>query len=200
MGRYLGPVEKLSRREGVDLGLKGARALAGKGALERRPYPPGEHGRGRVKNSEFATQLRGKQRAKRMYSLREGQFRRAFDHAGGTQLLRTLEMRLDNVVYRLGFASTRAQARQFVVHGHIRVNDKKIDRPSHPVRTDDTIALKAGSGVEPLVREATEQVGRVPDWLLADYDRLWGQMKHEPELDEIEAPVDQQLIIEFYSK
>ena len=90
MGRYLGPVEKLSRREGVDLGLKGARALAGKGAPERRPYPPGEHGRGRVKTSEFATQLRGKQRAKRMYSLREGQFRIAFDHAGGTQLLRTL--------------------------------------------------------------------------------------------------------------
>jgi small subunit ribosomal protein S4 len=200
MGRYLGPVEKLSRREGTDLGLKGARALAGKGALERRPYPPGEHGRGRVKTSEFATQLRGKQRAKRMYSLREGQFRLAFEHGGGTQLLRTLELRLDNVVYRLGFASTRAQARQFVVHGHVRVNGRKVDRPSHPVRADDAITLKPGSHVEPLVREATEQVGRVPDWLLADYDKLWGQVKHEPELDEIDAPIDQQLIIEFYSK
>ena len=149
MGRDTGPVERLSRREGVELELKGARLLAGKGALERRPYPPGQHGRGRQRPSEYATRLREKQRAKRFYGLRERQFRSAYDRAGGgAQLLRSLELRLDNVLYRLGFATTRAQARQFVVHGHIRVNERKVNVPSYQLGPGDVVALRPGSRAE----------------------------------------------------
>jgi small subunit ribosomal protein S4 len=201
MGRDTGPVEKLSRREGVELELKGARLLAGKSALERRPYPPGQHGRGRQRASEYATRLREKQRAKRFYGLRERQFKGAYDRAGGgAQLLQALELRLDNVVYRLGFATTRAQARQFVVHGHLQVNGRKVDLPSYQLRSGDVVGLRAGSRVQPLVREATALVGRVPSWLLADHDALWGRVERLPEREDIGAPVDEKLIIEFYAK
>jgi small subunit ribosomal protein S4 len=201
MGRDTGPVEKLSRREGVELELKGLRLLQGKGAMERRPYPPGQHGRGRQRASEYATHLRAKQRAKRFYGLREKQFRSLFEKAGGgAQMLRMLELRLDNVVYRLGFATTRAQARQFVVHGHVRVNGRRVDLPSARLRPGDVIGLRPGSGVEPLVREATGLVGRVPTWLLADHDELWGRVERTPERDEIAAPADEKLIVEFYAK
>jgi small subunit ribosomal protein S4 len=201
MGRDTGPVEKLSRREGVELELKGLRLLEGKSGLERRPYPPGQHGRGRQRASEYATHLRAKQRTKRFYGLREKQFRSLYERAGGgAQLLRMLELRLDNVVYRLGFATTRAQARQFVVHGHVRVNGRRVDLPSARLRPGDVIGLRPGSGVEALVREATGLVGRVPTWLLADHDELWGRVERAPERDEIAAPADEKLIVEFYAK
>ena len=201
MGRDTGPVERLSRREGVELELKGARLLAGKSALERRPYPPGQHGRGRQRASEYATRLREKQRAKRFYGLRERQFKGAYDRAGGgAQLLQSLERRLDNVLYRLGFATTRAQARQFVVHGHVQVNGRKVDLPSYPLRLGDVVGLRPGSRVQPLSREAAALVGRVPTWLLADHDALWGRVERLPEREDIGAPVDEKLIIEFYAK
>jgi small subunit ribosomal protein S4 len=200
MGRYTGPVEKLSRREGVDLGLKGERLLAGKGAFERRPYPPGQHGRRRQRETEYGVRLREKQKAKRLYGLRESEFDTAYVKAGGSSGLLALEPRLDNVLYRLGFATTRAQARQFVVHGHIRVNGRKVDRPSYRVVAADEITLKPGSRVEPLVRSATDLVGRVPAWLVADHDQLWGRIERLPEREEIDAPVDEKLIIEFYAK
>jgi small subunit ribosomal protein S4 len=201
MGRDTGPVEKLSRREGVELELKGARLLLGKSALERRPYPPGQHGRGRQRASEYSTRLREKQKTKRFYGLRERQFRSTYDRAGGgAQLLRSLELRLDNVVYRVGFATTRAQARQFVVHGHFRVNGRKVDVPSYQLAPGDVVTLKPGSGVKPLIIEATELVGRVPSWLVAEYDELWGRVERAPEREEISAPVDEKLIIEFYAK
>lgn len=201
MGRYRGPVEKLSRREGVQLYLKGERVLVGKSALERHPYPPGEHGRGRQRPSEYRLQLREKQKAKRLYGLRERQFRRLFRRTRGDgELLRSLELRLDNVFFRLGFASTRAQARQFVVHGHVRVNGRKVDVPSFRMRPGDRVSLRAGSPVEPLVREATDFVSVVPRWLLADHDELWGRVEREPAREEIDAPVDEKLIVEFYSR
>ncbi len=201
MGRDLGPVEKRSRREGVELELKGERLLLGKSALERRSYPPGQHGRGRQRLSEYAARLREKQKAKRLYGLRERQFKGAYARAGGgTGLLRSLELRLDNVVYRLGFATTRAQARQFVVHGHLQVNGRKVDQPSYRVRPGDLVALRPGSRVEPLIRQATSLVGRVPAWLLAEHDELWGRVEREPQNEDIAVPVDAKLIVEFYAK
>lgn len=206
MGRDRGPKEKLSRREGVQLYLKGERVAAGKSALERRPYPPGDHGRGRTRQSEYRLQLREKQKAKRYYGMREGQFRRYFDRAtrergvAGENLLRRLELRLDNIVYRLGFAGTRAQARQFVVHRHVLVNGQRVDRPSYEVRPDDIVSIKDGAPIEPVVRSASEMVGAVPAWLLADHENLTGRVLREPERTEVEAPVNEQLIIELYSK
>jgi small subunit ribosomal protein S4 len=206
MGRYTGPVEKLSRREGVQLYLKGERVAAGKSAIERRPYPPGEHGRGRQRPSEYLRQLREKQKAKRYFGIRERQFRRYFDRARrergvvGDNLIRHLERRLDNVVYRLGLASTRAQARQFVGHGHIRVNGQKVDVPGYQVNPGDVITLKEGTPVEPAAREATNLTGGMPGWLLADHDNLTGRVMRLPEASESDAPVNPQLIVELYSK
>jgi small subunit ribosomal protein S4 len=201
MGRDTGPVEKRSRREGVELELKGLRLLEGKSGMERRPYPPGQHGRGRQRASEYATHLRAKQRAKRFYGLREKQFRSLFERAGGgVQLLRMLELRLDNVVYRLGFATTRPQARQFVTHGHVLVNGRRVDLPSARLRPGDVVGIHPGGGVESLAREATGLVGRVPTWLLADHDELWGRVERAPEREEIAAPADEKLIVEFYAK
>jgi len=201
MGRDTGPVERLSRREGVELELKGARLLAGKSALERRAYPPGQHGRGRQRASEYATRLREKQRTKRFYGLRERQFKGTYDRVGGgSQLLTALELRLDNVMYRLGFATTRAQARQFVVHGHVHVNGRKVDVPSIRLGPGDVVSVTPGSGVKPLIVEATGLVGRVPAWLLAEHDELWGRVERAPERDEIAVPADEKLIVEFYAK
>jgi small subunit ribosomal protein S4 len=181
MGRYRGPVEKLSRREGVQLFLKGARVLAGKSALERHPYPPGEHGRGRPRASEYRLQLREKQKAKRFYGMRERQFRRVARSARGEgELLGRLESRLDNVLFRLGFAATRAQARQFVGHGHVNVNDRRVDIPSFRLRPGDVVSFRPGSPIEPLVREATELVALVPRWLLADHELLWAGSSTTP--------------------
>lgn len=205
MGRYTGPKEKLSRREGVDLGLKGERALSGKSAMERRPYPPGQHGRGRRRASEYSLQLRAKQQAKITYGLRERQFANLFRKASreegmaGENLLRHLERRLDNVVFRLGLATTRAQSRQFVVHRHVEVNGKRVDRPSFEVSPGDQVAIKTSAAIEPLVRRATELAGPTPDWLLADHDNLRGSVNRLPDRADVTIPVEERLIVEYYS-
>jgi small subunit ribosomal protein S4 len=210
MPRDRGPVGKLERREGVDLGLKGERAAAGKGALERRPYPPGEHGRTRGRRprrlSNYAEQLREKQRAKRYYGLRERQFRRVFDRAQrrtgvvGDELLKLLERRLDNVVTRLGFASTRRQARQFISHGHVRVNNRRVDVPGFEVSPGDVVTITADGPVADLARRATDLISGVPPWLLADHDALTGRVVREPQRNEIPVPVEPQRIVELYSR
>jgi small subunit ribosomal protein S4 len=206
MGRHTGPKEKLSRREGVDLGLKGERALNGKSAVARRPYPPGQHGRGRRRDSEYSLRLRAKQRAKRIYGLRERQFARLFARASrepgraGDNLLRHLELRLDNVVFRLGLAATRAQARQFVVHHHVEVNGRRVDRPSYQLSVGDEVSIRAGSAVAPMVTRASELAGPTPGWLLADPDNLRGQVLRPPGCDEMTEPLDERLIVEHYSR
>ena len=200
MARYTGPEVKLSRREGVALTDKAQKYL------DRRPYPPGEHGRGRIRQSEYLLQLREKQKTRRFYGVLEKQFRRYYEKASrqpgitGENLLRMLEQRLDNVVYRLGFAATRRQARQLVNHGHFRVNGKKVDIPSYQVRPDDVITVKPGSSAEPIIRSATELVASVAPWLQADYDALNGKVLKVPERTEIDTPVSEQLIVEYYSK
>ncbi len=208
MGRYTGPSERLSRRAGVDLELKGRRRTARKGGLERRPYAPGEHGRrARRRVSTYSIQLQAKQAAKRFYGVRERQFRRyvreaqrSIDALTGDRLLQLLELRLDNVVVRLGFAATRAQARQFVVHGHVELNGRRCDIPSCRLRTGDVVAIKAGSSVRHAAREASELTAVLPGWLLVDQEALVGRVVRDPHRDEIQAPVDEQLIVEFYSR
>ena len=208
MGRYTGPVERLSRREGVELYLKGLRAINGKSALVRRgPLPPGQHGNRRPsKPSVFSTQLRAKQLAKRYYGVRERQFRRYVDAAErrggrtGEELLIALERRLDNVVYRLGFASTRAQARQFVGHGHILVDGRRVDIASYAVVPGQVVAVKPNAPIEPLVREATELTSGIGAWLQVDFDALSGKVLRLPERREIPSPIEEQLIVEFYSR
>ena len=200
MARYTGPQVKLSRREGVALTDKCQKYL------DRRPYPPGEHGRGRIRQSEYLLQLREKQKTRRFYGVLEKQFRRYYEKASrqpgitGENLLRMLEQRLDNVVYRLGFAATRRQARQLVGHGHFRVNGRKVNIPSYQVRPDDVITVKPGSNAEPIIRSATELVASVAPWLQADYDALNGKVLKVPERTEIDTPVSEQLIVEYYSK
>ncbi len=206
MARDLGPKCRLCRREGLKLFLKGERCLTEKCAVERRSYPPGEHGRGRIKQSEYLLQLREKQKARRYYGLLEKQFRTTYEKASrrqgapGENLLRMLETRLDNVVYRLGFAGSRAQARQLVRHGHFRVNGRRVNIPSYGVKQDDQISLKPGSPVEQLVRDATDLTASVAPWLQADHDGLTGQVLRYPERDEIDVPVQESLIVELYSK
>ena len=206
MARDLGPKCRLCRREGLKLFLKGERCLTEKCAVERRSYPPGEHGRGRIKQSEYLLQLREKQKARRYYGLLEKQFRRTYERASrgqgapGENLLRMLETRLDNVVYRLGFAGSRAQSRQLVRHGHFQVNGRRVNIPSYGVKANDVIALRPGSPVEQLVREATDLTASVAPWLQADHDGLTGQVLRFPERDEIDVPVQESLIVELYSK
>src|SRR6476469_6981398 len=163
MARTTGPKCKQCRREGMKLFLKGERCLTEKCGIERRSYPPGQHGRGRTKQSEYLTQLREKQKAKRYYGVLEKQFRNYYEKAAsrrtgitGENLLRFLELRLDNVVYRLGFAASRAQARQFVRHGHFLVNGRRVNIPSFQLRPDDVLSLHEGSGARPQIEEATE--------------------------------------------
>jgi small subunit ribosomal protein S4 len=209
VGRYTGPVEKLSRREGVELYLKGERALNGKSALERRgPQPPGQHGAARRRRpSIYAEQLRAKQRAKRYYGVREKQFRNYVREAAknrervtGEELLRLLERRLDNVVYRLGFASTRAQARQFVNHGHVTVDGRRVDIASYAVKPGQEIAIGSSSPVRDVASAMTELTGTVAGWLQTDFDALSGKVLRIPERAEISAPVDEHLIVELYSR
>jgi small subunit ribosomal protein S4 len=194
------------RREGEKLFLKGERCLTDKCAIERRSYPPGEMGRGRVRQSEYLLQLREKQKARRFYGVLETQFRRYYEKASrqkgitGENLLRLLELRLDNVVTRLGFAASRRQARQLIRHGHFLVNGRRVDIPSYQVRVGDVVALKPGSPVEPVVRSATDLVASVAPWLQADYDGLNGKILKTPERSEIDTPVREQLIVELYSK
>jgi small subunit ribosomal protein S4 len=206
MARDTSPQCKQCRREGVKLFLKGERCLTDKCAVERRAYPPGDHGRGRQKQSEYRVQLREKQKARRYYGVLEKQFRNYYEKASrqpgvtGENLLRLLETRFDNTLVRLGFASSRRQARQMILHGHWTINGRKVNIPSYQVRPNDVIAIKPGSKVEPVVREATELTTAVPPWLIADHDGLTAKVLRLPERDEISTPVQEQLIVELYSK
>jgi small subunit ribosomal protein S4 len=206
MARYTKAVCRLCRRERMKLFLKGTKCETMRCPIEKRPYPPGQHGRGRIRESEYLIQLREKQKTRRFYGVLEKQFRRYYQKASrqpgitGENLLRMLEQRLDNVVFRLGFAATRRQARQLVNHGHFRVNGKKVDIPSYQVRAEDIITVKPGSSAEPIIRSATELVASVAPWLQADYDALNGKVLKAPERSEIDTPVSEQLIVEYYSK
>ena len=206
MARDTGPQCKQCRREGQKLFLKGERCLTEKCGVERRSYPPGEHGRGRVRASEYRLQLREKQKAKRFYQLLERQFRNYYEKAArqpgvtGENLLQLLERRLDNVLVRLGFAASRRQARQLINHGHWLVNGRRVDSPSDQVRPDDVITIRAGSAAADVVRGATELTAAVPPWLQADHDALTAKVLRLPERSEISAPVSEQLIVELYSK
>jgi small subunit ribosomal protein S4 len=206
MARDRGSQCKQCRREGEKLFLKGERCLTEKCSVERRAYPPGEHGRGRQKQSEYRLQLREKQKARRYYGVLEKQFRSYYDKASrqpgvtGENLLRLLESRLDNVLVRLGFAGSRRQARQLILHGHWTVNGRRVNIPSYQVRPDDVIAMRASSGAANSVREATDLVSAVPAWLQADHDGLTAKVLRQPERSEISVPVQEQLIVELYSK
>src|SRR5215211_202045 len=186
MARDLGPKCRVCRREGMKLFLKGERCLTEKCAVERRSYPPGEHGRGRIKQSEYLLQLREKQKARRYYGLLEQQFRGYYDKASrrsgvtGEELLRMLETRLDNVVYRLGFAASRSQARQLIRHGHFQVNGRRVNIPSYQVKADDIVTVPQNSAAQQVIRDATDLTAAVAPWLQADHDGLTGKVLKWP--------------------
>jgi small subunit ribosomal protein S4 len=206
MARDTSPQCKQCRREGQKLFLKGERCFTDKCGVERRSYPPGEHGRGRMRQSEYRLQLREKQKARRYYQVLEKQFRAYYDKASrqpgvtGENLLRLLESRFDNVLVRLGFAASRRQARQLIRHGHWMVNGRRVDIPSYQLRPEDVISIKADAAAADTVRMATELVSTVPAWLQADHDALTAKVLRFPERSEISAPVSEQLIVELYSK
>ena len=208
MARYTGPVEKLERRLGVSLALKGERRLAGKSALEKRPYAPGKHGQRRAKISEYGLQLREKQKAKFMYGVSEKQFRRLFQEAArregntGALLVQLLEQRLDNVVYRMGFATTRRFARQLVTHGHILVNGKRVDIPSYRVEPGSKVEVAEKSKNNPQIVRAidlTAQTGIVA-WVDVEKEKKFGIFTRNPEREEVIIPVEERFIVELYSK
>src|SRR6187200_1924693 len=209
MARYIGPVCRLCRREGMKLFLKGERCYTDKCAIEKRNVPPGQHGRSRkAKMVGYGIQLREKQKVKRTYGVLENQFRRYFEAADrqkgitGELLLQMLERRLDNVVYRLGFATSRPQARQLVRHGHFTVNGKTVDIPSYAVRAGDTVAVRTTSNQNTTIQHAMEEVkGRgIPEWLLIDATAMSGRISQLPTREQINLPVQEQLIVELYSK
>jgi small subunit ribosomal protein S4 len=206
MARYIGPVCRLCRREGMKLFLKGERCYGEKCAIEKRNVPPGQHGRARrAKIVGYGIQLREKQKVKRTYGVLENQFRRYFEAADrqkgvtGELLLQSLERRLDNVVYRLGFATSRAQARQLVRHGHFTVNGRKVDIPSFAVRAGDTIAVRASSHENAAIQHAMEEVkGRgIPEWLAFDAPAFAARVAQLPSREQINLPVQEQLIVEL---
>jgi len=208
MARYRGPVEKIERRLGASLALKGERRLAGKSAIDKRPYAPGQHGQRRSKVSEYGLQLREKQKAKFMYGVSEKQFRKLFSDANsiqgntGENLIQLLERRLDNVLYRMGFATTRRFARQLVTHGHILVDGMKVDIPSYRVKTGQKIEVKEKSkNNSQIIRaiELTAQTGIVP-WVDVDKDKFFGIFTRIPEREEVVIPVEERYIVELYSK
>jgi small subunit ribosomal protein S4 len=208
MARSLGPKCRNCRREGMKLFLKGERCLTEKCSVERRSYPPGEHGRGRIKQSEYLLQLREKQKARRYYGLLEKQFRTYYTKAAkgsgitGEPLLRMLETRLDNVIYRLGFGASRDQARQLVRHGHVKVNDKKVNIPSYQVEEGDAVSLGSRAAKNAQVAASVEAVkGRgVPKWLELDAAGMKGRVLSMPARDDVNFPIQEQLIVELYSK
>ncbi|MGH2542957.1 MAG: 30S ribosomal protein S4 [Ardenticatenaceae bacterium] len=211
MARYTDAVCKLCRREGEKLFLKGERCYSPKCAIERRPYPPGIHGQQRSfrrKTSDFGLQLREKQKARRVYGVLERQFRRYFQDAQrmpgltGENLLRSLERRLDNVVYRLGFADSRAQARQLVNHGHVMVNDRKVDIASALVDEGDVITVRPRSRDKTYFQDLAQTIGHraTPPWLSVDTDNLAGRVLSLPNRAEIDTSVNEQLIVEYYSR
>ena len=228
MARYTASACRICRRENLKMYLKGDRCYTDKCAIERRPYPPGQHGQGRAKFSEYGVQLREKQKVKRIYGLLETQFRGYYLRGSaakgktGENLLQFLEQRLDNVVFRLGFADTRAEARQLVRHGHFSVNGRKVDVPSYSVRAGDVVTVRGGSAENPAIKhamgdvvavkeksrkivrinEALEAVDRrgIPAWLDLDKGGFKGTVKSTPSRDDITMPIQEQLIVELYSK
>lgn len=207
MARYTDANCRLCRREGQKLFLKGERCYSDKCALEKRNYPPGQHGQGRrSKTSDYGLQLREKQKTKRFYGLQETQFRNLFDKAArkpgkaGENLLILLETRLDNAVFRLGFASSRKEARQLVVHGHFLVNGKKVNIPSYIVKPNDVIAVKEKSSSSPKFKEIRDMTITVPSWLTVDTQKLEGTVVAIPTREEIDTPIAEHLIVELYSK
>ncbi|MEK7870854.1 MAG: 30S ribosomal protein S4 [Nitrospirota bacterium] len=208
MGRYIGSVCRLCRREGTKLFLKGTRCYTEKCAVERRAYPPGQHGQGRPRISEYNTQLREKQKLRRMYGLLERQFSGYFHKAARKKgvttdyLLQFLEGRLDNVVYRICFSSSRKEARQLVDHGHILVNGRKVNIPSCQVKEGDTIEVKEKSrGIVPIQKaiEGLDTRG-LPSWLELNKSTMQGRVRAIPATDEIELPVNVQMVVELYSR
>ena len=206
MARYTDANCRLCRREGQKLFLKGDRCYSSKCALEKRNYAPGQHGQARKKSSEYGIQLREKQKAKRFYGMQEKQFRNLFDKADrkagktGDNLLILLESRLDNVVFRLGFASSRKEARQLVVHGHFTVNGKKVMSPGLEVKAGDVIKVKEKSTSSPKFKEIKDMAITVPSWLTVDVDKLEGKVVATPTRADIDTPVAEHLIVELYSK
>jgi len=208
VAKYRGPVCRLCRREGGKLFLKGARCMTEKCAVERRAYPPGQHGQGRARVSEYSAQLREKQKLKRIYGVLERQFRGTFAKAErqrgitGENLLRMLERRLDNVVYRLGFAVSRKEARQLVNHGHFRVNGRKVNQPAFLVREGDAIEVKERSRQILPIKVALEGVDArgVPAWLDLDRENMKATVRGLPAREEIAMPVNEQLVVDLYSR
>ena len=211
MARYTGPVCRLCRREGMKLFLKGDRCFTEKCAIEKRNYAPGQHGKGgrvKTKLQGYGLQLREKQKVKRLYRMQEGQFGLTFDRAAaekgvvGEVLLSKLERRLDNVIYRLGFGASRDQARQLVRHGHVKVNDKKVNIPSYQVEKDDVVSLGSRAAKNAQVTASVEAVkGRgVPKWLELDAAGMKGRVLSMPARDDVNFPIQEQLIVELYSK
>jgi small subunit ribosomal protein S4 len=208
LARYTGPVCRLCRRERQKLFLKGSKCEGPKCPIERRPYPPGEHGRGRIKESEYLLQLREKQKARRIYGVLEAQFRNYYEEAArrkgitGEALLQLLELRLDNVVYRGGLARSRSQARQLVRHSHIRVNGRKVNIPSYQVRAGDVVQVKEKTRDNLNVHESIQlQTGRpMPGWLDLTAGEARVTVTQVPSRDMIQVPLQEQLIVELYSK
>jgi len=209
MARYIGPVCRLCRREAMKLFLKGERCYTEKCAIEKRNLPPGQHGKARkAKLAGYGLQLREKQKVKRIYGVLENQFRRYFESAErqrgitGEMLLQLLERRLDNVVYRLGLSTSRPQARQLVRHGHFLVNGRKVDIPSFSVKTGDVVSVRPTSAKSTAIAHAIEEVkGRgIPEWLAFEAEKLSGRVVSLPTREQINLPVQEQLIVELYSK
>ena len=208
MARYTGAVCKLGRREGKKLFLKGERCYTGKCAFERRSYAPGQHGQSRKKTSEYGMQLRAKQQARRYYGIQEGQFHKYFLMAErrqgmtGENLLKICESRLDNVAYLLGWASSRAEARQLTTHGHYLVNGKKVDIPSYLLKEGDVVSLRQKSLDSDKIKAVLEANGSrpVPEWLDKDSENMTAKVVKMPDREQIEVPVEEHLIVEFYSK
>ena len=206
MARYTCANCRLCRREGQKLFLKGDRCYSAKCALERKNYAPGQHGQMRKKNSEYGLQLREKQKAKRFYGIQETQFRNMYEEAArakgitGENLLIALERRLDNVVYRLGFAASRKEARQLVVHGHFTLNGKKVNSPAIQIKSGDVVAVKQKSQSSPKFKEIKEMQITVPAWMTVDVDKLEGKIISLPTRAEIDTPIAEHLIVELYSK
>lgn len=208
MARYREAKCRICRREGTKLFLKGDRCFTDKCAYDRRPYAPGQHGRLRRKMSDYAVQLREKQKVRRMYGVLEHQFRAYFSKADmmkgvtGSTLLMLLESRMDNVVYRLGFANSRDQARQLVRHGIFKVNGRRVNIPSMRMRVGDVIEVREEARKVPVIQEAREVIARrgCPSWLEADADGFKGSVKALPQREDIQFPINEQLIVELYSK
>jgi len=208
LARYTDSVCRLCRREGIKLYLKGSRCETAKCAIEKRAYPPGQHGQGRKKFSEYGTQLREKQKVKRIYGVLEKQFRNYFFAADkkkgitGENLLQKLELRMDNVIYRMGLASSRSTARQLVGHGHFTVNGKKMNIPSYALEQGDTIALNPNKIKKIPVKSAIENIkGKtLPDWLSFDTDSKQGIIQALPTREHVAMPIEEQLIVELYSR